>query len=436
MTRAIGIYLAACVIVAGAGCGAKTGLAIDEGGGRDAGEMRDARVPRRDAGADGEVPLVGCAGADVVVRYDSVGRPVPARVDLRATIRIAQADVYFLIDTTGSMVGEIAAMRATVLELIDALTCPSSDRVCSDDGDCMSDEACSPEGRCAHAPEIAGCLPDLHVGVGRYAGGPNSFVHLLSIAPPSDATRDAIPGSADGRGSDEALYQSVQCVFGMGRCPGTGCEGTGRECAGFRPRALPILVTITDEGDECTYGRFRECAATPESTGATLRENGAVFVGIDADARRREATPFLVALAEEAGSFDADGEPLVYLGAESGVVGAVQEGLGAVATSPLRLEVVLEEAAEDAGAALRFVDRVEVDTASPGCFAYRDLEDADGDGRPDVVRAAGPGTTGCFVVFPGDLPAGTEPGTTATLTARLLGGGATVDERTICFEVL
>lgn len=426
--------VAVAAILAAPGCGSKTGLGVHEDvmdGGREAGPPRDAARP--DAPMDAALP--GCSGADVVVRYDESGSPRPPRIDLMTAIRIPAADVYFLIDTTGSMTQEISAMRGAVIGLVEALTCPSSDRTCSDDRDCGPEERCSPEGRCASAPEISGCLPDLHVGVGRYAGGAASYMHLLDVSAPSDETVTAIPSDADGVGANEALYNSVSCAFGVGRCPDTGCDGEGRECVGYRPRALPILVAITDEGDECSYGRFRECAATPESTGAILREHGIVFVGIDADARGdREATPFLVALAEEAGSYDAAGAPLVFAGTGSDVVRAVQSGLGSVSASPLRLEVVLEELPGDDGDAVHLVDHVAVDTESAGCFEYRDLADEDGDGRDDVVLAAGPGTTGCFVVVPRTEPPGLGEGTAVLLRARLLAGGATVGERTVCFE--
>ena len=424
-------FTALCCLVI-AGCGAKTGLAAVERG-RDAEGVDGGRSV--DASFDAASPPA-CGEGDVVVRYDASGRPVPARVDLRTSIRIPAADVYFLIDTTGSMTEEIRAMRAAVLELIEALTCPASDRTCSDERDCATGETCTPEGRCASAPEVAGCLPDLNVGVGRYAGGPESYVHLLDVAPPSEATRDAVPLEADGRGSNEALYNSVRCSLGRGRCTGMTCDGEGRDCVGYRRHALPILVAITDEGDECTYGRFSECAATPENTGADLRENGVVFVGIDADSRGdREATPFLEALAVEAGSLDAAGDPLVFAGTGSDVVRAVQDGLGSVTGSPLRLEVALEERDADDGDALALVDHVEIDTASEGCFEYRDVEDTDGDGFADAVPAAGPGTTGCFVVVPRARPPGFARGVYVA-GARLLAGGATVDDRTICFEVL
>ena len=420
-------------LVVVAGCGSKTGLAI-EASARERAEL-DAGRARLDATVDAP-PAPTCGAADVVVRYEASGRPVPARVDLRTSIRIPAADVYFLIDTTGSMTEEIRAMRAAVLEMIDALTCPASDRACSDERDCAAGETCTPEGRCASAPEVAGCLPDLHVGVGRYAGGPESYVHLLDVEPPSEATRDAVPAAADGRGSNEALYNSIRCSLGRGRCTEDACEGEGRDCVGYRPLALPILVAITDEGDECTYGRFSECAATPENTGADLREHGVVFVGIDADSRGdREATPFLEALAIESGSLDAAGNPLVFAGTGSDVVRAVQEGLGSVTGSPLRLEVALEERDGDDGDALALVDHVEIDTVSDGCFAYREVEDTDRDGFADAVPAAGPGTTGCFVVVPRERPSSVAPGT-YLVGARLLADGATVDDRTICFEVL
>ena len=62
-------------------------------------------------------------------------------------------------------------------------------------------------------------LPDVHVGVGRYAGIPDSYRHLHDVGPVDDATVAAIPGVADGFGGRETLYEAMQCSIGTGRCP-------------------------------------------------------------------------------------------------------------------------------------------------------------------------------------------------------------------------
>lgn len=435
----LGAALALAAVAGALGCGARTGLDAPAGadGAADAGA--DAAGPdRRDAGADAggvaRAPL--CRGADLTVRYGS-GVAEPARVSLRATVRIPQADVYFLFDTTGSMTGEIAAMRAAMIELMDALACPSGGRACSDERDCRDGERCSPEGRCGPAPEVAGCLPDLQVGVGRYAGAADSYRHLLDVGPVTAATVDAIPRFADGPGGNESLYQSVTCVVGRARCPSAGCyRGERRACPGFRERSLPIVVTLTDEGDECLRARLPErCGATHVDAGAAARALGAVLVGVDADARDMEATPYLVAIAEEAGAYGPDGSPLVFQGGEGDVVAAVRDGLSTVAASPLPLYVELVDLDEADGiSVIDVVDHVAVDTTSRGCFPYRDLEDRSGDGRLDAVVAAGPGTAGCFELFP-RRTARLEGPIEVRVRARVRAGGAVVATQDVCFAI-
>jgi len=408
-----------------AGCGSKTGLGLEE----------DVAEARRDAGVDATVPT-RCGDSDFAVVYAEDAPPSPDEVGLSTRVGIPEADVYFLFDTTGSMAGEIRAMRDAVVELIGTLTCPAEGAPCSRDDDCGPSEACSPEGRCGPAPEVADCLPDLNVGVGTYAGEPHTYRHVIDVAPPTPATEAAFPSRADGPGGRETLYQAVACACGRGRCLDRMCAAAGRACPGFRERSLPILMAITDEGDECSVGFLPDCPETVTTAAEGLQSIGAVFVGIDADAGR-EATPFLVEIAEAADATGADGEPLVFAGSEGDVVDAVSEGLEAVSGRPLSLRVELEDLPDDDGDARRFVDYVEVDTTTDGCFPYGDVEDTDLDGHPDVVPAAGPGTTGCFDVVPRETHglSPSEETRVYRLRARLYGDGSIVDERTICFEV-
>lgn len=406
------------------GCGARTGLGVEES---DSGSVDDSGL--EDASmADASVPPL-CEGATAVVRYVD-GVPDRRSVSLRATVQIAEADAYFLFDTTGSMIDEIAAMRATVLDLVDTLTCPTEGRPCSDGGDCGSGEQCSPTGVCGPEDQVRGCLPDLHVGVGRYAGRADTYRHLRSPSPPSAALPDAIPAAANGVGAAESLYQSVSCIGRIGRCGSAGCV-SGRGCPGFRPGALPIVVAITDEGDQCSARIPPECLETLDTAVEAMGLLEATFVGISADPRGGEAEDFLRAIAIGTDSTDVNGEPLVFVGSGSAVVDAVRSGLRSVGVQPLDLRVALQPLEGDA---LQYVDHIRIDRESPGCFAYRDTEDEDGDGWDDTVLGAGPGTTGCFEVTFVDRaprPASEEP-QAARVRATLTGDGAVVDQQFVC----
>ncbi len=409
-------------------CGAKSGLRVDPSSSEE-----DAAVALVDAGppATTAPAPVGCEDAVATIRY-SGGEPSERSVTLRATVGVEKTDAYFLFDTTGSMADEIAAMRTTVLELIETLTCPTGGERCSSTSDCPAGQVCGPAGECGAADEVEGCLADLHVGVGRYDGVSDGYRHLRSPSPPSEEVVAAIPGRADGLGGREALYQSVSCVGRLGRCPSAECVREGRGCPGFRPDALAIVVAITDEGDQCSAAVFApECLETLETVTLSLQRLDATFVGINADPSFGMATDYLTAIAEGSDSRSVDGEPLVFTGSGAQVVEAVRSGLRAAAAQPLRFEVELESLSDDPREGLDLIDYAALNTQAPGCFRYEGAVDADGDGRPDTVPEAGPGTTGCFDVVFKDREPGDEP-TVVRLRAKLTGDGAIVDEATVC----
>jgi hypothetical protein len=274
------------------------------------------------------------------------------------------------------------------------------------------------------------------VGVGVYSGTTSSYRHRADIQPPGPAVTDAIPAFPDGFGGAEALYESVACMTNQVRCFDAGCAASGRGCPGYRPRSLPIVVTITDEGDECLFAWRLMCSVTAAQAGEALQALGVKFVGIDAD-RGLEATPFLIELAEEGRSFTADGDPMVFAGSEGDVVAAVRRGLQAVTAAPLDLTMEIVDEEGDDGDALRFVDHVALDLSSDGCFPYDDVEDDNRDGHSDHVRAAGPGTSACFdlVVSPAPRIGPVDEPQMFLMTASILGDGAVLNDVSICVEV-
>src|SRR5690606_18095694 len=71
--------------------------------------------------------------------------PDPPRDTLSFSTSIKFADVYFLFDISGSMAGEITALRDAVTTLIGDLTCTDSEVDCLTDSDCAGGgQICSP----------------------------------------------------------------------------------------------------------------------------------------------------------------------------------------------------------------------------------------------------------------------------------------------------
>ncbi len=418
-----------------AGCGSKTALWL--GDPPDAVDMYPP-VPAPpwppepgDGGVDGAVVtppdgavLTRCEPSDVVVRYVD-GSTSDGPQALRTTLRVPMVDVYFLIDTTGSMSGEIEALRDAFVAVIDDAHCPSDGALCSSDVDCPG-EACAANARCAPVATARRCLADPQVGLGRYAGEPGSFFHLLDISPTSETTAAAFPVAADGWGNNETMFQAMECSLSEpGECP-NDCAMDGLRCAGFRPGALPYFVTISDEGDQCPY-----CGPDEVSVGALARELSARMIGIDTASSSLDANRQFVRLAQESGSFDEDGNPLVFAARDGRVVEAVREGLSAAARSPLPVRVELRSPTVDPAAV---IDTVRLDRTSEGCFPYADGVDSDGDGFPDRVDAAGRGTTACFSVRPRARTALPAP-SRHRLSAVLLHGELEAERVDLCVVV-
>lgn len=164
---------------------------------------------------------------------------IPDPLDIEVQVR--SADVYFLMDTTGSMGGEIANLRATLSSGTFTPGCP---------GGVVGSIRC--------------IIPDAWFGVGHaddyaysYYGstwsGDIVYRNLLDISESVPATQAAVNSLPLHYGSDwpESQSQALWAVAtgnGLGSYlpPRTGCaaERWGYPC--FRPGAIPIVILITD----------------------------------------------------------------------------------------------------------------------------------------------------------------------------------------------
>ncbi len=361
---------------------------------------------------------------------------VPPRDTLEFRTNIRRADVYFQFDTTGSMIGEITTMKGRVVEVIEEITCRRTDVACSGDLGCGDGESCGLDGFCEEDPELTGCISDLWTGVGTYAGYENTYRNLLSLQPDPLVTRDAIPDRADGPGADESLFESVACVADPSVCFGALCEAGGIGCPAYRRDVVRILVTITDETNQCDSV---DCTAvnSPGAAGGRLRLRRINFVGIDADSSN-SPREHLRSLGIAAGTVDGTGEPFYYEGSESAVSSAVSTAIGEIA-SRLKLFVDIEATDEDGddGDSLQFIQRLEVNTTTLGCSDVTPLADVNGDGFDDAFPELQTRTPVCWdvVVRPNTRVPPTDRPQVFVANLTVFGDGSPLDRRRVFFLV-
>jgi len=364
----------------------------DDDGFPDVVEVAYAHLNCPDPTSGGE--LCGCAhqsacgipAQDFFVVLPYRGPVVRRDLDFGTTIRVA--DVFFLVDTTGSMGGTIANVKATVA---------------------------APGGLMERIPES---ISDVWIGggqhddfpMGGYGGGSDEpFILAIGSTDPdlnddgivdnAAVVQTAFNGIGQHGGSDgpesgtEALFQILTGDGGTwiytgsdvstytmpnyeGRCLDTGW---GAPC--FRDSALPIIVHFTDicshngppgESTSCDdYASITPPPATWAQTIIEMNARGAKYIGVNAsssyncsdDDRVSGQSPcyFLHRTAAATGSIDLDGIDLVYDLPNSGtdpeaftdaIVGAIET----VATRvPLDVDTSLRDDPSDAVDATRFI---------------------------------------------------------------------------------
>ena len=296
------IHLGALLLaLVAAGCGAKTGLLVPEE------ELEE------DAGA--EEPEI-CVDVDP--------DELVATVDLEVTTRLLSADVFFLVDCTGSMRGEIANIQRSLTSTI--------------------------------VPGALRQIPDVRFGVGAVGdfpvgdyGAPTDLPFELRRAITDDVATvqsaiDNLPsldGGDEPEAQVEALYQ-VATGEGLGGYipPAPGCprRGLGYPC--FREGSQPVVVLITDapfHGGMVVTEGHRGIVPPPQSfdrAADALVGIGARVVGIDSG----QAGPDLVEMARRTGAVDDSGSPLVYSISPTGV-GLDQEVVRGLEALALRVPV-------------------------------------------------------------------------------------------------
>ncbi len=315
---------------------------------------------------------------------------VSREVSLSYMVRITVADVLFLVDTTGSMGGEIFQIQSRLTGSI--------------------------------IPGLAAAIPDVNVAVAKFedfpAGGYGVFGNRpFTLFQPSTSNTGAaqlavgLLSTFNGSGADEpesaveALFQAATGA-GIGSfVPAqTGCPaGTiGYPC--FRRDATPIIVLVSDAtfhngplGSQGYWGVFPSPHSYDEAV-AALRGIGAKVLSLYSGGFEPGRSPAnMQQVARDTGAVRPDGSPIVFdIGSDgsrldSSVIGAVQSLVNEV---PIDVDLFIEDLG---GGAMGFVRTITAVSATPAGGATN---------RGDRFENVRPGTTVVFnVTFRNDMPA-------------------------------
>ncbi|APR80859.1 internalin, putative [Minicystis rosea] len=377
-----------------------------------------------------------------VVPYQAPTDPQQDTLQFRTSIRYA--DVYFALDTTGSMSAELAAMKnqtTGVPAIVSQLRCTSTGASCQLDTDCTAGNVCF-ENACITDPLAgAGCIPNLWTGVGRF-DDLNSYHNLLSLQSDPVATANAVPGT--GGGGNEAPFQPSVCIADPTKCPNAAnknCTAGGVGCPSFRTDAVRIYVQITDADNQCSGA---ECANFTKTTaGDALKAAGINFVslyGTDDDAGT--GTPQSVAqdIGIAAGSVDQNNNPFVYPAIDAAVVTNAVTAIRNIARGKsLNVTIGSADDTSDTVDALQFIDYLVVNTSGVGaCTNVTPVADTNSDGHDDAFPSLKPGIPVCWDLHPVMQNTTVQPTTAPQLFRAKLtvyGDGSPLDSRDVYFLV-
>ncbi|MBI5489710.1 MAG: hypothetical protein HY905_20420 [Deltaproteobacteria bacterium] len=328
--------------------------------------------------------------------------PEPTRDTLVFGTELRQADVYFMIDRSASMGGELANLRSTLRTTI--------------------------------VPRVDAVIPDAWFGVGTFdlcpvvatcttSGTPVWIRNLQSVdSDPAltQAALDAMSGTCNG-----AREPYIASLWLLSTGNNAGPLGTWpssralpRSCADpaaigypcFRPGAVPIIVMF---GDESFYTESYAGCPDPTFDVAVAAMNAihARFIGVNSGSTLAGFQD----TCRATGSVDVSGNPLAYTISGTGtglgdqVVAAIETLAGQVPLDISTRAVDLDDGPADTVDATIFIDRLEPNPvggvadprdATRVCVGGLAVADDDADTRPDSFADVLPGTFVCFDIIP------------------------------------
>lgn len=341
--------------------------------------------------------------------------PSPTRDTLQFATNLQRADVYFMMDNTGSMGGTISALQSGLTGTV--------------------------------IPSIVSAIPEAWFGVGGFDDYPigtfgqtgcgvdtlgiahdQAFFQFQTMTASASSAQTAVNRYATHCGYDgpesgvAALYSLAtrDTLGGYARFPGTSppaCPAGYRGAACFRPDAVPIVIVMTDVDQHnsptcgCNY-----TTAVPGSgpaytaTTTALAGLNARVVGI---ATSSGANAFLNRLIQDTtiarGAPGVSGDYVVSAPGGSGLSSAIATLVRRAAQVPLDVSaqaVDIADPGESVDAIAAFLDHLETrGTAAPGLtcttgLTVIDRPGIDADSYPDTFQRVTPGTPVCFDIIP------------------------------------
>ncbi len=371
--------------------------------------------------------------------------PTPERDTLDFATEIQKADVYLLVDTTGSMGEAIASLKL-------GLSTPMTGLI----------------------DRVRDTIPDVWIGVGDYRdypagpflmnyGDPGDYAyrHSLDVQPSSATAQSTVDALSLGNGADgpeslvPALF-SIATASGLAGLAGpagvippqTGCPMMHRGYPCFRGDAVAIAVIMTDapshNGPPVSPNNYNDGfiggpTPTYQQLVNAMSTHPLKMIGI-AVGPNAQAKGTLDDLARISGAVDAMGAPLTSTwtpGAE--ISDAVVTQIQSLANStPIDVSVrFIDDPSDSVDTEAAFVDHLEAnETGDPtrGC----DPRMATGTPYPDTFPAVSPGDRVCFdvIVKQNDTVAPTAVPQLFKATVEVVGDGISVlDSRDVFFLV-
>ncbi|MDH5491200.1 MAG: MSCRAMM family adhesin SdrC [Myxococcales bacterium] len=322
--------------------------------------------------------------------------PSPSVDTLEFATLLRRADVYFLVDTTGSMGGELANLKSSLSGTIIPMV----------------------RSRIAEAWFGVGGFDDYPNGT--YGSGADRPLYLRQAMTSDAAAAQAAANGLSLHFGNDGPESHIPALWGLATRGALWMGPTMPTCpaghfgaACFRPDAVPVIVVITDAPSHnypgVDYSGITPVPPTYPITMDALRSIGARVVGVNSGS----AGPMLLEFARQTGTVDAAGSPAPYVFTIPGTgVGLGTSVVDAIFNaSAVRLDVSaravdLAVGAETVDAVAAFIDHLEPRTTdAPGrtctlTFATEDRVDIDADSFPDTFLGVDPGAPVCFDIYP------------------------------------